>query len=125
MQGAQLEGARLDHPLQADGDGAAPTAPSATVFVKNLAFATGDEALRRHFDESVTAAGGVIRSAVVHKSKSAGSGKGSGAKGAGQKLLSSGFGFVECSTEDVAKDVVKRMQVGCCSGLVRAEGRLA
>ena len=99
------------HPLDADAEeGAASSAPSATVYVKNLAFATADSAMRKHFDQAVSAAGGVMRSAVVHKSQPKAKAK-QPAGGKEQKLLSSGFGFVECSSEGVAKAVIKRMQV--------------
>ena len=38
---------------------------SHSIFVKNLAFATTDESLRKHFDRSVSSCGGFIRSAKV------------------------------------------------------------
>jgi multiple RNA-binding domain-containing protein 1 len=38
---------------------------SYSIFVKNLAFATTDESLRKHFDRSVSSWGGFIRSAKV------------------------------------------------------------
>jgi multiple RNA-binding domain-containing protein 1 len=40
-------------------------APVACIYVKNLNFATGDAALRKHFDKAVSAAGGSIHSAKV------------------------------------------------------------
>ena len=120
MQDERDAQADADHPLDADADSARAGAISATVYVKNLAFTTGDEALRRHFDHAVSAAGGVVRSAVVHRSAAGSKGKQQQQQqqqqqpGKGQKLLSAGFGFVECSSEEVAKDVIKRMQVRMC-----------
>ena len=58
----------------------------------------------------MSAAGGMIRAAVVHKSQP--KAKAKAKDGKEQKPLSSGFGFVECSSEDVAKAALKRMQVG-------------
>lgn len=49
---------------EAGGSGGSAGA-SVSVFVKGLAFATVDEALRRHFDKAVSAAGGTLRSAKV------------------------------------------------------------
>ncbi len=56
-----------------------------------------------HFDAVVSAAGGSIRAARVAKRK-----------GPDGKPLSSGFGFVECSSEDVAKIAIQKQQVGFC-----------
>ena len=53
-----------------------------------------------HFDAAVSAAGGSIRSARVAKRK-----------GPDGKPLSAGFGFVECSSEEVAKIGISKMQV--------------
>ena len=104
---ASQEGAESDaQPLDVDST---PSANSASVYVKNLPFSVGDTALQAHFDEAVSAAGGVIRSALVHKRQVDTKATKSGAKQ--QKLLSSGFGFVECSSEAVAKAVIKRLQV--------------
>ena len=48
----------------AEGDAPAP-AVVGTIFVKNLAFATTDVALKKHFDKAVSAAGGSLHSALV------------------------------------------------------------
>ncbi len=56
--------------------------------------------VQAHFDAAVSAAGGSIRSARVAKRK-----------GPDGKPLSAGFGFVECSSEEVAKIGVSKMQV--------------
>lgn len=53
-----------------------------------------------HFDAVVSAAGGSIRAASVAKRK-----------GPDGKPLSSGFGFVECSSEEVAKIAIQKQQV--------------
>lgn len=58
-------------------------------------------ALQAHFDAAVSAAGGSIRSARVAKRK-----------GPDGKPLSAGFGFVECSSEEIAKLGISKMQVG-------------
>lgn len=50
---------------QADGHPLASDMPSTTLYVKNLAFATNDTSLFRHFDSAVAAAGGTVRSALV------------------------------------------------------------
>lgn len=79
--------------------------------MKNLAFSTDDKALHHHFDLAAGAVGGALRSATVAKKKAevmASSKKGSKAD---QGQLSMGFGFVECSTEQVAKAVIKQLQV--------------
>ena len=51
-------GQAAEHPLASD-------MPSTTLYVKNLAWATTDASLLRHFDAAVSAAGGTVRSAVV------------------------------------------------------------
>lgn len=81
-----------------DADGESPT-----LYVKNLGFSTTDKALQEHFDSAVSAAGGYIRSARITRKK-----------GPDGKLLSAGFGFVECSSEAVARAVLKKMQVWVC-----------
>ncbi|GAB4818001.1 hypothetical protein N2152v2_005047 [Parachlorella kessleri] len=80
-------------------------ADSSTIFVKNLAFATEDAALRKHFEAAAKAAGGKLRAAKVAKRK--------GPEG---KLLSAGYGFVECSSEEVAKEVIKQLQGSLLDG---------
>lgn len=56
--------------------------------------------LQAHFDAAISAAGGAIRSARVAKRK-----------GPDGKPLSAGFGFIECSSEEVAKIGIAKMQV--------------
>ena len=56
--------------------------------------------VQAHFDAAVSSAGGNIRSARVAKRK-----------GPDGKPLSAGFGFVECSSEEVAKIGISKMQV--------------
>jgi multiple RNA-binding domain-containing protein 1 len=53
---------------EGDEDDDGPEAPVACIYVKNLNFATGDAALRKHFDKAVSAAGGSIHSAKVRRS---------------------------------------------------------
>ena len=61
---------------------------------------SGDAGLRQHFENTVSSVGGSLRSVKVAMRK-----------GPDGKALSMGFGFVECSSEDVAKAVLKRQQV--------------
>lgn len=84
----------------ADGGDAADAGESATIYVKNLAFGTGRAALAAHFDAAVSGAGGRVRAARVATRR-----------GADGKELSAGFGFVECSSEEVAKAALRQMQV--------------
>ena len=60
----------------------------------------GDAGLRKHFENTISSAGGSMRSVKVAVRK-----------GPDGKPLSMGFGFVECSSEDVAKAVLKQLQV--------------
>lgn len=60
----------------------------------------GDAGLRKHFENTISSAGGSMRSVKVAVRK-----------GPDGKPLSMGFGFVECSSEDVAKTVLKQLQV--------------
>eukprot|EP00798_Chlamydomonas_sp_ICE-L_P010822 gene10822-16908_t len=77
-----------------DGDG-----DSTTIFVKNLAFATTDAGLKKHFDKVMSSVGGSLHSARV-----------AWKKGRDGKLLSMGFGFVECDSESIAKATIKKLQ---------------
>lgn len=61
-----------------------------------------DAGLRKHFENAISSAGGSVRSVKVAMRK-----------GPDGKPLSMGFGFVECSSEDVAKAVLKQLQVQC------------
>lgn len=64
------------------------------------AFAAGDASLRKHFENTISSAGGNMRSVKVAMRK-----------GPDGKSLSMGFGFVECSSEYVAKTVLRQLQV--------------
>ncbi|GLI68102.1 hypothetical protein VaNZ11_012428 [Volvox africanus] len=88
----------------ADGDDAEAGASAnptvlGTIYVKNLAFATSDGALRKHFDGAVSAVGGSLHSAVVARKKAM--------DGALQSL---GYGFVEVDSEEIATAVIKKLQ---------------
>lgn len=51
-----------------DGEGtaaAATTGATASIYVKNVAFSTGDAAFKKHFDRAVSSVGGTMRSAKV------------------------------------------------------------
>ena len=61
-----------------------------------------DAGLRKHFENTISSVGGSVRSVKVAMRK-----------GPDGKPLSMGFGFVECSSEDVAKAVLKQLQVQC------------
>lgn len=93
-------------PAEGDEDGSTPT-----IFVKNLAFATSDASLRRHFDKAVSSVGGTLANVKVARRKAADG-----------KLLSMGYGFVECDSEATAKLVVKKLQVGLPSAGARRIG---
>ena len=69
--------------------------------------AAGDASLRKHFENMISSAGGNTRSVKVAMRK-----------GPDGKPLSMGFGFVECSSEDVAKAVLKQLQVRSCKAPV-------
>ena len=60
----------------------------------------GDAGLRKHFENTISSAGGSMRSVKVAVRK-----------GPDGKPLSMGFGFVECSSEDIAKAVLQQLQV--------------
>ena len=62
--------------------------------------AVDDAGLHKHFDKAVSSSGGSVRSVKVAVRK-----------GPAGKPLSMGFGFVECSSEAVAKTVLKQLQV--------------
>lgn len=83
MVQADVAAAVADMTQDRGGDGVddeAAAGESATVYVKNLAFATSDAALAAHFDAAVSAAGGRIRSARVSR---CGFGKGCSDQGLG------------------------------------------
>lgn len=86
----------------ADGADADDSNDLHTLFVKNLAWKTGDVALRRAFEKAASAAGGSVRSAKVAVR--------SDKKAADGSSLSMGYGFVECSSGAVAQAVLKQLQ---------------
>lgn len=65
-----------------------------------MVLTAGDKQLTKHFDSTVSAAGGTVRAVKVAKRK-----------GPDGKPLSAGYGFVECSSEAVAKVVLRKLQV--------------
>ncbi|KAG2501693.1 hypothetical protein HYH03_000195 [Edaphochlamys debaryana] len=91
----------------ADTAAAAATAPAAagTIYVKNLAFATTDPQLKKHFAGAVAACKGQLHSAVVARRKAK--------DGALQSL---GYGFVEVNSEAVAQAVIKQLQGSMLGG---------
>ena len=74
----------------------------------------GDAGLRKHFEKTVSSTGGSVQSVKVAMRK-----------GPDGKALSMGFGFVKCSSEDVAKAVVRQLQVGIavCSVGIKANAK--
>ena len=78
---------------------------STTIYVKNLSFKTEDPALSKHFRAAIEKAGGTVRAIKVAKKKTKDG-----------RMLSSGFGFVECSSESVARDVIKALQGSTLDG---------
>ena len=73
--------------------------------MKNLSFKTEDPALSKHFRAAIEKAGGTVRAIKVAKKKTKDG-----------RMLSSGFGFVECSSESVARDVIKALQGSTLDG---------
>ena len=81
---------------------------SSSIYVKNISWATTDSSLLKHFDSIISAMGGSVRAAKVAKRKDAKTGK----------MLSAGYGFVECSSEKVAKLAIEKLQVFHASAYV-------
>jgi multiple RNA-binding domain-containing protein 1 len=86
---------------------------SHTIFVKGLSFATEEATLTKHFEKAVKAAGGTLRSVKIARKKAPtpasskkGKKKDDDNSAAAPKMLSAGYGFVECSSDDVARAVV-------------------
>lgn len=102
--GVGKEGAELVTGLaEAEADDA--DASTSTIYVKNLAWGTGEEALKKLFDAPVSAAGGALRSVRIARHK-----------GPDGKQLSSGFGFVECSAEAAARAAIRTLQGALLDG---------
>jgi len=78
---------------------------STTIYVKNLSFKTEESTLSSHFIAAVEAAGGSLRAAKVARTKNKDG-----------RLLSSGFGFIECSSEAVAREVISSLQGSSLEG---------
>jgi multiple RNA-binding domain-containing protein 1 len=89
----------------ADGAPGDESIESTTIYVKNLSFKTEESALNKHFIAAVEAAGGSLRAAKVARSKTKDG-----------RLLSSGFGFIECSSEAVAREVISSLQGSSLDG---------
>lgn len=79
-------------------------ADSSTIFVKNLAFKTKKKSFENHFKSTVQECGGEMKSAKIAQRAKDG------------KQVSAGFGFVECSSESVAKDVIQKLQGSSLDG---------
>ncbi|CAG9460741.1 unnamed protein product [Pedinophyceae sp. YPF-701] len=93
--------ARVDAAMEAGVDGDAGGAMT-SVYVKNVSFATTDQAFERHFRKAVKQLGlpkEALRGATIAKRKDKERG-----------VLSKGFGFVECATADAAKALVRQLQ---------------
>ena len=75
-----------------------------TVTKLGRAVCADDARLKAHFAKAAAAAGGTLRAASVSRKKDA---------GPDGKPLSKGFGFVECSSDAVAKAVMAQLQVSC------------
>jgi multiple RNA-binding domain-containing protein 1 len=82
--------------------------PSATLFVKNLSFATDDAGLASHFRAAAARAGGTLRAARVARKKLPGGKKKAGAADA--VAPSAGYGFVELSSPAIAAAVRAALQ---------------
>ena len=81
------------------------TIDSSTIYIKNLSFKTDEKGIIVHFKSAIESHGGMLRSARVawRKAKDG-------------RLLSSGFGFVECSSEQVARDTINSLQNSVLDG---------
>ena len=82
------------------------SADSNTIFVKNLSFQTSTPGLIGHFKAAVVAAGGELKTAKVVQRK----------KGKNGPLVSAGYGFVECSSDAVARDAIRALQGSALDG---------
>lgn len=80
---------------------------SRELYVKNLNFETRDKALRRHFEGPARSAGGRLTSARVALKP-----------GKNDKKLSLGFGFVELSSEAVARCPSPLAHLQCLGGFI-------
>lgn len=89
----------VDTILTPANDGEDMDINSHTIFVKGLSFATQEPALLHLFEKATMNAGGSVRNVKVAKKKSK-----------DNKMLSAGYGFVECSSEEVARAVLKSLQ---------------
>jgi len=109
-------------PAPAPAPGPAPAAPapapaaaaeeedgaSLTLFVKNLAWATSDEALLAHFARALPGGLAALRSARVSRRPGVG-------RAAGQ-LVSAGFGFVECASGAAAAAALRLLDGSTLDG---------
>eukprot|EP00889_Picochlorum_renovo_P007719 jgi/Picre1/34749/NNA_002215.t1 len=78
---------------------------SSTIFVKNIAFKTKKQGFEKHFRDTVRSCGGELKSAKIAQRKLKDG-----------KQVSAGFGFVECSSEDVARRVIDALQGSSLDG---------
>jgi len=72
---------------------------SSTVFVKNISFKTSRNALEQQVLHAAGQEPGTIKSTKIAQRK-----------GKGGTMLSAGYGFVECSSEDIARQVIEKLQ---------------
>ena len=89
-------------------------AASRTLFVKNLAWATDDAALRKHFEALLRSAklpATALRSTRVARKKKPGA-----TSSSETSFLSAGFGFVELESEETAAAVLKACSRGSGGG---------
>lgn len=81
----------------------APLGDSCTLYVKNLAWATTEESLRK----CLSKAGGTIRAVKIPRKKAAG---GAVADSSAQQSLGMGFGFVEFNSANEARTTMSALQ---------------
>eukprot|EP00890_Picochlorum_soloecismus_P004116 jgi/Picsp_1/4705/NSC_02074-R1_protein len=77
---------------------------SSTVFVKNISFKTSRDALERHVLQAGQGPGTIKSTKIAER------------KGKGGTMLSSGYGFVECSSEDIARQIIGKLQGSLLDG---------
>jgi multiple RNA-binding domain-containing protein 1 len=85
-------------------DGTDDAIDSATIFVKNVAFRTKKASFEKHFRKCIQECGGELKSAKIAQRNKDG------------KQVSAGFGFVECSSEEVARSVIEKLQGSSLDG---------
>jgi multiple RNA-binding domain-containing protein 1 len=83
----------------AEADAADDAAEACSLYVKNLAFESTADSVRRLFDQAASSCGGCLRAVRLVSSRRPDG-----------KMVPKGFGFVELGDHDTAKAVLKKLQ---------------